>query len=104
MKSPQGLFRTMVTGRFAIRHEHWVDENPEDVAVWKVACEHLETRLEERFSARDPDVHIQRDSEAHCEEFQIKSQILDAHVILETILEDLDFLDLLQWAERISTA
>jgi hypothetical protein len=94
---------SLVKGRFAIRHEHWVDENPEDVEVWKVACNHLETRLSDRLSAHDPDVHVQRTSQENCEEFQVQSQALDAHRVLETILEDLDTLDLLQWAERIST-
>ena len=94
---------SMVKGRFAIRHEHWSDEKPEDVEVWKVACNHLETRLSDRLSAHDPNVLVQRDSLKHCEEFQVQSQALDTHLVLETILEDLDTLDLLQWAERIST-
>jgi hypothetical protein len=92
-----------VKGRFAIRHEHWADENPEDVEIWKVACNHLETSLSDRLSAQDPHITVQRTSGEKYEEFLVQSQTLDAHLILETILEDLDTLDLLQWAERIST-
>ena len=92
----------MTTASFSIRYYDPDGQETEDRAALVTACAELEKRLVNRISSLDPASQVSRESNARHVSFSVLSPAADRSRVLEIILEDLDFLDLLQWSEKIS--